>query len=216
MKRKSKNEYPPDWNQIATATKDAANWECIRCKHAHDLLAGYVLTVHHLDGDKANNVWWNLLALCQRCHLRIQGKVNLIQGWFLEHSDWFKPYVAGYYAHQFKLTEDKEFVMDNIDTLLELGTGTGGLNHFKKAVDIARIAKVNVELRLSDAESILKYISMVEDLAAKFQEENSEMSIEILRLQRLNADLIENMRKINELIVKDIIDNDDEPKRPIL
>ena len=36
-----------------------------------------VLTVHHLDGDKANIRWWNLVALCQVCHLIIQAKVVL-------------------------------------------------------------------------------------------------------------------------------------------
>lgn len=30
-----------------------------------------VLTVHHIDGDKKNNKRINLLALCQRCHLRL-------------------------------------------------------------------------------------------------------------------------------------------------
>jgi hypothetical protein len=58
-----------------------------------------VLTVHHLDGDKANCRWWNLAALCQRCHLEIQSRVVMDRRWLYEHSDWFKPYVAGYYAH---------------------------------------------------------------------------------------------------------------------
>lgn len=57
-----------------------------------------ILTVHHLDGDKRNCRWWNLAALCQRDHLTIQGKVRMDRRWLHEHSDWFKPYVAGYYA----------------------------------------------------------------------------------------------------------------------
>jgi hypothetical protein len=57
-----------------------------------------ILTVHHLDGDKANCRWWNLVALCQRCHLTIQGKVRMDRRWLHEHSPWFRPYVAGYYA----------------------------------------------------------------------------------------------------------------------
>lgn len=61
-----------------------------------------ILTVHHLDGDKANCAWWNLLALCQRCHLTVQGNVNPQTPYFLEHSDWFKPYVAGFYAHKYE------------------------------------------------------------------------------------------------------------------
>ena len=57
-----------------------------------------VLTVHHLTGDKADCRWWNLAALCQRCHLEIQAKVVMERIYVHEHSDWFKPHAAGYYA----------------------------------------------------------------------------------------------------------------------
>jgi hypothetical protein len=57
-----------------------------------------VLTVHHLTGEKADCRWWNLVALCQRCHLQIQGRVKMSQTYPFEHSEWFKPYAAGYYA----------------------------------------------------------------------------------------------------------------------
>jgi hypothetical protein len=59
-------------------------------------------TVHHLDGDKSNCRWWNLLALCQRCHLTIQSRVNPHQPYMLEHSDWFKPYVAAFYSFKYE------------------------------------------------------------------------------------------------------------------
>lgn len=80
-----------------------------QCTHAspctlEDIEAGYnphrVLTVHHLDGVKANLAWWNLTPLCQRCHLQIQAIVKLDQIYMHPHSDWFLPYVAGYYAHR--------------------------------------------------------------------------------------------------------------------
>ncbi len=61
-----------------------------------------ILTVHHLDGDKSNCVWWNLLSLCQRCHLTIQSRVNPAIPYFLEHSAWFRLYVAGYYAKRYE------------------------------------------------------------------------------------------------------------------
>lgn len=80
-----------------------------------------VLTVHHLDGNKGNSAWWNLAALCQVCHLQIQGKVTMEQIYALEHSDWFKPYVAGYYAKTYQdrhLT--REEVMAELDELLSL------------------------------------------------------------------------------------------------
>ena len=60
-----------------------------------------VLTVHHFDGNKSNDRWWNLMPLCQVCHLVIQGKVVPEQPWMFEHSEWFKPYCAGYYAFTF-------------------------------------------------------------------------------------------------------------------
>lgn len=68
-----------------------------------------ILTVHHLDGDKANDVWWNTLALCQRCHLQIQTTVDPRVPYFLEHSDWFKPFAAGFYAKKY---EGKDITRD--------------------------------------------------------------------------------------------------------
>ncbi len=80
-----------------------------------------ILTVHHLDGNKANCRWWNLAALCQRCHLQIQGKVQMERVWPWEHSDWFKPYVAGYYAHVYRGEDlDRATVEGRLDDLLAL------------------------------------------------------------------------------------------------
>ncbi len=95
---KPRGEYTADWPDVAKAAKDAAGWRCERCRHVHDYDAGYVLTVHHLDGDKGNNAAWNLAVLCQRCHLSIQGKVDMAQGWMLEHTPWMLPHVEGYLA----------------------------------------------------------------------------------------------------------------------
>ncbi len=80
-----------------------------------------ILTVHHLDMVKANCCWWNLAALCQRCHLQVQGKVQMARVWPWEHSEWFKPYVAGYYAHVY-LGEDltRGETMGRLDELLAL------------------------------------------------------------------------------------------------
>ncbi len=46
--------YPEDWDVIAKAVKEAAGWLCEHCGHVHEVASGYVLTVHHLDGDPAN------------------------------------------------------------------------------------------------------------------------------------------------------------------
>ncbi len=89
-------DYPPDWPDIARRIKDAAGWRCVRCGHPHDPVFHYTLTVHHLDMDKANCEDWNLAALCQRCHLSVQGRVDFTQQYLFEHSDWMKPYVEGF------------------------------------------------------------------------------------------------------------------------
>jgi hypothetical protein len=80
-----------------------------------------ILTVHHLDGNKANCRWWNLAALCQRCHLEIQAKVVIERVYPHEHSEWFKPYAAGWYAWAY-LDEDltRAEVNERLNELLAL------------------------------------------------------------------------------------------------
>ncbi len=80
-----------------------------------------ILTTHHLNGDKSDCFWGNLAALCQRCHLIIQGRVNPATPYFLEHSDWFKPYAAAHYARKYLgETLTREQVMARLDELLAL------------------------------------------------------------------------------------------------
>lgn len=125
---KSGYESDTDWHEYRWATGDGPD---PRTLNPRRLLADTpslkieahwrILTVHHLDGDKTNLRWWNLAALCQRCHLEIQGRVKMERRWPHEHSDWFKPYVAGYYAHVFldeRLT--REEVEARLDELLAL------------------------------------------------------------------------------------------------
>ena len=78
-----------------------------------------ILTVHHLNGVKHDCRWWNLAALCQRCHLLIQGRVDMNRVYVLEHSEWFKPYAAGWYAWSY-LGEDltREETMERLPDLL--------------------------------------------------------------------------------------------------
>jgi hypothetical protein len=89
--------YPPEWPEVARRIKEEAGWLCERCKHPHDTVNGFTLTVHHLDGNKWNLARWNLSALCQRCHLHIQNKVD----WFQDsldgrHASWLAPHIQGY------------------------------------------------------------------------------------------------------------------------
>ena len=80
-----------------------------------------VLTVHHFDGVKANCRWWNLGALCQRCHLSVQTRVIMEREWHHEHTAWFRPYVAGYYAYSL-LGQDlsREQTEERLEELLTL------------------------------------------------------------------------------------------------
>lgn len=80
-----------------------------------------ILTVHHFDGDKSNDRWWNKLALCQKCHLSFQSRVNPRIPYMFEHKDWLKPYVAGFYAFTYQKRElTREEVLQELETLLAL------------------------------------------------------------------------------------------------
>lgn len=75
------NGYPPNWGDIATAVKRLANGRCEHCHHLHDIPSGHMLTVHHIDMKKGNCTHQNLVALCQKCHLRIQAQYRAGQTW---------------------------------------------------------------------------------------------------------------------------------------
>lgn len=98
--RRFTNDYNADGKQKRIEARAWAGNKCIRC--GSPSVPGKILTVHHFDGNKANDEWWNLLALCQVCHLQIQGKVDPEVPFFLEHSEWLKPYVAGFYANKYE------------------------------------------------------------------------------------------------------------------
>ena len=96
MGNKHVGEYPAGWTkEYRVAFRKARGNRCERCQHPDDAAHGYALTIHHLDCDKANCEEWNLAALCQRCHLKIQGKVNMFQDFMLSHSPWMQPHVDG-------------------------------------------------------------------------------------------------------------------------
>lgn len=135
--------------------RDQAGHRCIRCKHPYmvgqsnpewspcdaecvhggpvknGLAAWRVLTVHHLLGGadgKRDLRWWNLVALCQRCHLTIQAKVQMERMWPYPHSEWFKPYAAGWYAWSYLREElSREEAVARMDELLDLELSAPGL-----------------------------------------------------------------------------------------
>ena len=117
--RRFTNDYNPDGQQKRREARELAGNKCIRC--GSPSVPGKILTTHHLNGDKSDDAWHNLLPLCQVCHLQIQAKVDPEQPYFLEHSSWFKPFIAGYYAKKYlnqNLTHAE--VMARLDELLQL------------------------------------------------------------------------------------------------
>jgi hypothetical protein len=78
--------YPAQWEAglIQWEINSLANWQCEHCGMLFprgDTRAitarnrngqPVVLTVHHLNGQKNDCRWQNLLACCQGCHLHIQ------------------------------------------------------------------------------------------------------------------------------------------------
>ena len=70
------SKYPKNWIDISQKVRALAGGKCELCRAAamksHPVTKSLVvLTVHHIDGDPSNNDAVNLIALCQRCHLRL-------------------------------------------------------------------------------------------------------------------------------------------------
>ena len=69
-------DYHPKWTLISLLirfkrAKGKCEWCGAKHKEPHPITRSkVVLTTAHLDHDKNNNRFWNLAALCQRCHLR--------------------------------------------------------------------------------------------------------------------------------------------------
>lgn len=109
-------EYPDNWPEIATRVKEEAHWTCVRCLTPHDPnpATGNLLTVHHFDGNKSNSLWWNLMPLCQRCHLRMHNVIPDQVFVMSEHTPWIHPYISGFYAHKYlrKFVSYEEVIVD--------------------------------------------------------------------------------------------------------
>ena len=93
------DQYPENWKEVAEEVKDRAHWQCVRCDHIHERETWHILTVHHFDGDKRNCEWWNLLALCQRCHLKVQAKFDWSNVTQKNCPKWLMLYLMGRILH---------------------------------------------------------------------------------------------------------------------
>lgn len=92
---KQHGEYLKNWDELARSLKERGGWKCVRCGiHAR----GSEIGVHHFDGNRENNEMWNLMVLCRRCHLSLQGRVDPRNPIFFDPSVWAMPYIAGVYA----------------------------------------------------------------------------------------------------------------------
>ena len=72
-----RSKYPDDWADIALLIKIKADWRCEVCGAEHNPdIPGQILTVHHKDGDPMNCSDENLIAACQRCHLKMEAQLR--------------------------------------------------------------------------------------------------------------------------------------------
>ncbi len=77
------SKYPNDWPEIRQTILTRADNKCELCGagnyRPHPVTGSKViLTVHHIDHDITNNRPYNLMAACQKCHLRLDlpNKIN--------------------------------------------------------------------------------------------------------------------------------------------
>jgi len=69
----TKPAYPEDWPTIAYTIKQERSWKCQICGIKQGKDPHNNITVHHHDHNTFNNDPDNLIILCQKCHLRIEG-----------------------------------------------------------------------------------------------------------------------------------------------
>jgi hypothetical protein len=63
--------FAPNGEWVVRARDGVHPWRPVITTDDDETSIKIVLTVHHVDGNKNNNTRHNLLALCQRCHLRL-------------------------------------------------------------------------------------------------------------------------------------------------
>lgn len=61
------NVYTDDWHSISLRYREFKNWKCEKCGK-NCINDKKDLHTHHIDGNKRNNSFGNLMALCSECH----------------------------------------------------------------------------------------------------------------------------------------------------
>ncbi len=82
ISKENKKLYPKNWKELSAWVRLKAGNKCEMCdshNHKPHPITGsmVVLTVHHLDFNPKNNEEYNLMALCQRCHNRLDIKFRV-------------------------------------------------------------------------------------------------------------------------------------------
>ena len=96
--RRGTSDYPPRWSRVSRWIRGRAAWRCELCG-VRNGPAPNVLTVHHLDRNKWNLLPWNLAALCQRYHHRVQWTVDFCQANLTGiYPQWLRAHVKAYNA----------------------------------------------------------------------------------------------------------------------
>ena len=71
----NKKDYPENWNELRAKVLERAGNKCELCGKANQSMSDrntkVVLTIHHIDNQKHRDSLINLIALCQKCHLRL-------------------------------------------------------------------------------------------------------------------------------------------------
>ena len=93
---KRRTECPPRWSRMSRWVRGRAGWCCELCGVKNGPPPN-LLTVHHLDGDKWNLLPWNLAALCQACHHRVQWTLDFCQANLSGvYPQWLRAHVIAY------------------------------------------------------------------------------------------------------------------------
>ena len=77
----NKKDYPYNWKELVFEVLKKAENKCELCGIENYSTTKrntkVVLTIHHIDRNKKNNKPVNLIALCQKCHLRLDLELHM-------------------------------------------------------------------------------------------------------------------------------------------